>query len=231
MTAIHHHISDALLLEYAAGTLAEGWSIAVATHLALCPACRKRLDLMEATGGALMDAIEPETAPERDRASWETMLQRMKAEPVETVPEQPENDRIETGRTETVPDHAVPQPLRSYIGAASLDQVGWRRLGIGASQFKVLAEGDINVRLLRVGPGRPLPEHGHGGRELTLVLKGRLRCDDETFGPGDFTEEDEDTVHEPVVTPEGECICLIVTDAPLKFRSRILRVVQPLLGI
>ena len=52
MTPITHHISDALLLEYAAGTLEEGWSLAVATHLALCPDCRKRLALMEAAGGA-----------------------------------------------------------------------------------------------------------------------------------------------------------------------------------
>ena len=53
----------------------------------------------------------------------------------------------------------------------------------------------------------------------------------EAFGPGDFDEEDEETVHEPVVTPDGECICLIVTDAPLKFKSRMMRVVQPFLGI
>ena len=35
-----HHIADDLLLSYAAGSLAEGWSLAVATHLALCAECR-----------------------------------------------------------------------------------------------------------------------------------------------------------------------------------------------
>ena len=40
---VQHHLSDELLLDYATGNLAEGWSIAVATHLALCPACRDRL--------------------------------------------------------------------------------------------------------------------------------------------------------------------------------------------
>nr|WP_272211179.1 ChrR family anti-sigma-E factor [Marinicella sp. W31]MDC2877064.1 ChrR family anti-sigma-E factor [Marinicella sp. W31] len=225
MSQINHHISDALLLEYAAGSLEEGWSLAVATHLALCPDCRKRLTLMEATGGALMEDIEPERAPDAEKASWESMLRRLKAEPVEQPVSEPD-----TAQTLAVNDQAVPEPLRSYIGG-SLDNVGWRRAGIGAAQYRIPVEGDINVRLLRVGPGRPLPEHGHGGRELTLILHGCYHCDDEAFGPGDFSEEDEDTVHEPVVTPDGECICLIVTDAPLKFRSRIMRAFQPLLGI
>ncbi|AMM84468.1 ChrR family anti-sigma-E factor [Martelella sp. AD-3] len=225
MTPITHHISDALLLEYAAGTLEEGWSLAVATHLALCPDCRKRLALMEAAGGALIESLEPETTPERERESWEAMLQRLKAEPAEepaAAPQRPVGDADV--------DRAIPEPLRSYIGG-SLEAVEWRRLGIGAAQYQVPVDGDLNVRLLRVGPGRPLPEHGHGGRELTLILKGCYRCDGEAFGPGDFDEEDEETVHEPVVTPDGECICLIVTDAPLKFKSRMMRVVQPFLGI
>jgi anti-sigma factor ChrR (cupin superfamily) len=33
---INHHLSDELLLEYAAGNLTEGWSLVVATHMALC---------------------------------------------------------------------------------------------------------------------------------------------------------------------------------------------------
>ena len=35
---IDHHPSEELLLDYATGALDEGWSIALATHLALCPA-------------------------------------------------------------------------------------------------------------------------------------------------------------------------------------------------
>jgi putative transcriptional regulator len=31
---LNHHVSDELLLSYEAGSLAEGWSLAVATHLA-----------------------------------------------------------------------------------------------------------------------------------------------------------------------------------------------------
>jgi putative transcriptional regulator len=34
-----------------------------------------------------------------------------------------------------------------------------------------------------------------------------------------------------VATPEEDCICLAVTDAPLKFRSWFMRLVQPVIGI
>ena len=40
--SIRHHLTDELLLAYAAGNLAESWSLAVASHLSLCPACRER---------------------------------------------------------------------------------------------------------------------------------------------------------------------------------------------
>ena len=40
--SIRHHLTDDLLLAYAAGSLNEGWSLAIATHLSLCPDCRRR---------------------------------------------------------------------------------------------------------------------------------------------------------------------------------------------
>ena len=40
---IPHHLNDDLLVDYAAGTLSEGCSLAVACHLAMCPQCREPL--------------------------------------------------------------------------------------------------------------------------------------------------------------------------------------------
>ena len=219
---IHHHISDALLLEYASGGLEESWSLAVATHLALCPHCRARLRLMEAAGGALMEEAEPETAEISEDASWAALQARLKATDVKAAAKP----------APAAPGAAqIPEPLRSYVGA-TFDDVPWRRLGLYAHQALLETEDKgIQVRLLRVDAGKPLPEHSHGGRELTLVLHGSFTSEGEVFGPGDFEEEDEDTIHQPVVGPESECICLAVTDAPLRFQSRFMRVLQPLLDI
>ncbi|AJY46585.1 ChrR family anti-sigma-E factor [Martelella endophytica] len=216
-----HHVSDDLLLEYAAGSLSEGWSLAVATHLAYCPDCRKRLSMMEAAGGALLEDIKTDEADVDD--AWATMLGRLDSddtedrEPVAAVPADAKAD--------------VPEPLRSYLGGA-LSDVRWKRLGVGAHQYLV-PTGDtaVTARLLRVPAGSPLPEHSHGGRELTLVLTGSFVSEGETYAPGDLEEEDDETLHQPVVTPDAECICLTVTDAPLRFSSRLMRIVQPFLGI
>jgi len=57
---VQHHVSDELLLAYATGELTEGWSLAVATHLALCPSCRNRLSFMEHAGGEMLEMVAPE---------------------------------------------------------------------------------------------------------------------------------------------------------------------------
>ncbi len=72
---IQHHLSDELLLEYASGALAEGWSIAVASHLALCPSCRKRLSGIEAAAGSLLTSIE--CVEEDVETSWAAMKARL----------------------------------------------------------------------------------------------------------------------------------------------------------
>lgn len=229
---ITHHISDELLLDYANGALEEGWSLAVATHLAMCPSCRKRLAAMEETGGAMLDAITTSSgsSPSED-ASWaemRTLLERSK-QPAERPAERLE--ATDAGSPGTRPDFHFPEPLRSYVGA-DFDHVKWRALGLGAYHYKIkTAENDISVRLLRIPAGKPVPEHTHGGRELTLVLKGSFSDATGRFGPGDFEETDETVDHQPVADPGEDCICLAVTDAPLRFKSKIVRMIQPLLGI
>ena len=53
--SIKHHPSEAAVLDYVAGALDEAWSLAIATHLALCPDCRRLAAKFEAMGGALID--------------------------------------------------------------------------------------------------------------------------------------------------------------------------------
>ncbi|TPW33262.1 transcriptional regulator [Martelella alba] len=222
---IMHHISDDLLLEYASGALAEGFSIAVATHLALCPSCRKRLAAMEGVGGEMLasmvcapSAQDDSWAEFRDRLQYKDPRPATKATPFSA-------DRLNEA------DRAIPEPLRSYLGG-SLTAVKWRPLGLGAFHYPIATgEGGASARLLRIPAGKPVPEHGHAGRELTLVLSGAFTSQGDYFGPGDLEEEDSDSEHQPVATPERECICLAVTDAPLRFKSRLVRLLQPLLGI
>lgn len=221
---VQHHISDELLLDYATGNLAEGWSIAVATHLALCPSCRDRLSFMEHTGGQLLEATEV-TAEETPTAdSWSAMKAKLKTQA---------GSKTSTAKPVAAPKDLplLPEPLRSYLGS-DVDGLKWKALGRGAYHIPIkTGDSESQVRLLKIPAGKPVPEHSHGGRELTLVLKGAFTDGATVFKRGDIEEADETLTHQPVATPDEDCICLAVTDAPLKFKSLLVRMVQPVLGI
>ena len=56
--SIRHHLSDQLLMAYAAAGLPEAFSLVIATHVSLCDDCRARLESFDAVGGALVDIGE-----------------------------------------------------------------------------------------------------------------------------------------------------------------------------
>lgn len=215
-----HHLSEDLLLAYAAGTLSEGWTIAVASHLALCPQCRAQSAQADMLGGTMLDTIAPE--PLADDA-WAAMRARLDTEtpPAKTKPAK----AMASGKP------VLPMPLRAYVGG-DIDTIHWRALGRGAAQMMLpTADPTTQVRLLRIPAGKPVPEHSHGGRELTLVLSGSFRDGEMVFGPGDIEDADGSILHTPTATPEADCICLAVTDAPLRFSSWLVRLIQPILKI
>ena len=212
---IRHHIADDLLLSYAAGNLAEGWSLAVATHLALCADCRQRLAAAEAAGGQLLE--DAGIAPLME-GSWMTIRSRLVTPPEAQAPSQPETA-------------ILPKPLRDYIGG-DLDAIRWRPIGTAGAQLRLkTGDRETQVRLLKIPAGKPVPEHGHRGRELTVVLTGAFNDGETLFARGDMEDADQDTQHIPTATADADCICLAVTDAPLRFRSWLVRALQPLLGI
>jgi putative transcriptional regulator len=217
--SVKHHISDDFLVEYAAGSLSEGWSLAVASHLALCPECRRRLAAMEGAAGALLEKMGQTGNEDNAWAQFKARAPDIKAE--EVLP-----------RGKAISGLAVlPEPLRSYVGG-DLADLKWRALGRGAYQILIdTADKDTQVRLLRIPAGKPVPEHTHEGRELTLVLTGSFHDGADLFARGDIEEADGDLLHTPTATEGEDCICLAVTEAPLKFSSWIVRLIQPILKI
>lgn len=218
---IQHHISDPLLLSYAAGGLSEAWSLLVATHAALCPACRERAADAEAIGGSLIEELEPVPL---SHSAFVDVLGRLDNEV--------EIEAAAAKKPTVIPDSPLPEPLRSYIPISHNSALPWRRLGFSAFHIPIaMQDRTASARLLRIPAGRPVPEHGHGGLELTLVLSGAFVDGEARFRSGDVEEADEGLVHTPHAVAGEDCICLAVTDAPLKFSSRIVRMMQPLLNI
>jgi len=216
MGTINHHLTDELLMSYAAGTLEEGFSLVVATHISLCDECRARLESFEAVGGSLVNDCE--AAPVSDEALEATFAL------IDAVPDAPVQPRV------AVKGSVFPAPLQEYVGG-DLDDVTWRSVGGGVQQAVLKTEGGSKVRLLSIPGGAAMPDHGHLCLELTLVLKGAFEDEDGVFARGDIEIADEDLHHTPVASDGEVCICLAATDAPLRFKGLVPRIAQPFLGI
>lgn len=64
-----------------------------------------------------------------------------------------------------------------------------------------------------------MPAHGHGGEEHTLVLCGAFSDHGGHYAAGDVALADAGVTHRPKADPGEDCICLAVTDAPLRFKG------------
>lgn len=209
-----HHPDSATLMAYGAGTLDEAFSLLVATHLADCPKCRAAVRETEELGGALA------LAPSDDVCDFDALMARIDAAPEVVVPE-PE-----------VAEGDVPVPLRRIAGLA-LDDIRWRYAapGVRKADLSESITGSASLFMLKIAPGQAMPEHGHHGAEMTLILKGAYRDEFGRFGPGDVADHDADVEHTPVVEDGAPCICIVATDAKARFKSPIARLLQPLVGI
>ncbi|AGI69953.1 transcriptional activator ChrR [Octadecabacter antarcticus 307] len=214
MTEIKHHLTDALLMAYSAGTLPEGFSLVVATHISLCDECRARMHEFDAVGGAVVDEQAPVAMSDHSLATTLDLI---------------ENGDIPAPASRISSGH-FPTPLQDYVGG-DLDAVRWRRVGGGVRQAILKVDESASVRLLHIPAGVAVPDHGHRGTELTLVLQGAFSDETDRFGKGDIEVATQDLNHQPIAEMGQDCICLAATDAPLRFNSLIPRLLQPFLKI
>nr|WP_321456429.1 ChrR family anti-sigma-E factor [uncultured Cohaesibacter sp.] len=227
---IHHHLSDEMILAYAAGSLSAGQSMVVACHLEFCSECAARVAEAEAIGGAMINDVELSSLS--DDLFDQIMLDVDEAQSF-PVPE-PETPvgRSREARSSSPVSHYVPRLLEQLIGD-DFDAVRWRTAGPGIKQFLLpvpSSEGE-KVRLLKLSPGFVTPDHGHHGSELTLVLKGSFSDDTGRYRVGDIQDAEDELHHQPIADTEEDCICLVCTDAPLEFKGVITRLLQPIIGI
>ncbi len=221
--SIRHHIGDDTLMAYVNGTLTESISVVVATHLSICPHCRKSVEMMEEVAGLYMVESEP-----ADLALSEAALM----EQIARIPVEKEAKKKKP--TAQAVDKGVPLPLAERL-PVPIDDIPWKKLVPGISHYPLskssTGRGKGALRLLKIAPGTPMPEHSHSGQELTMILSGSYIDDLGRFQAGDVADLDDETWHRPVADTDKDCICLIATDAPLKFSGFFSRLLQPMIGI
>ena len=216
MKQIKHHLTEPLLIGYAAGTLPEAFNLVVATHITMCDDCRAALAEYDAVGGEVMLDSDPVTVAEDALAATMAMIDGG------------------FGTDKPAPVRArnsiFPGPLQDYV-SGDVESLKWRKVGGGVSQLVLKTSDDASVRLLRIPAGTKVPDHGHRGTELTLVLRGAFRDEVDHFTAGDIEVATQDLDHQPIADEGADCICLAATDAPLRFNTWLPRIAQPFLRI
>lgn len=212
---IQHHLDDATLMAYSAGTLPEAFSLIVATHMSLCAQCRAEAENLDTLGGVLLDdTATAELSPD----SLEHTLALL------------ERPADRTASKASYKPGTLPAPLQDYVGG-DLDAIKWRPVGMGVKQAVLATSSKATARLLFIPAGAAMPDHSHEGTEMTLVLQGAFLDEDERFARGDIELADGHVTHTPVADVGEDCICLAVTDAPLVFKGWLPKLVQRFVGI
>jgi putative transcriptional regulator len=202
---ITHHLDEATLMSFAAGSLPAALAAVAAAHTALCPHCRREVAMLERVGEALVSELAPASL---SRAELPTL---------------PPAASRQTGHRQVSEGNAeVPGPVARLV-AGGLDAVRWRWLGPGVWDRPLPIAGAGKLRLLKVAPGHYVPEHGHGGTELTLVLRGSFRDETGRYARGDVADLDETVAHKPIIDSNVDCISLVASERPERFHGLMAR--------
>lgn len=229
MTSEHISVDD-LLLAHAAGRLPEPVGLVVATHLALAPERQTAFREYEALGGAMLEDLRPATL---SAGAFDRVLTRLDEEGEAIRIPAGLSRRAKSGRPQSVSegpavDASIPAPLRDYIGGR-VDDLPWKHYGAVSEASLSLDETTYRTRLIVLKAGRSVPKHTHDGQEITVVLKGAFNDGIGRYGRGDISIADAHVDHQPMAEASEDCLCLTVTDAPLRLTGTFSRFLNPFL--
>lgn len=210
-----HHPSGELLVDYASGATPAPVALLVASHLALCPACRREVRRLEALGGSLLGEIDPVGL--RAGALADALKRIEHAGPERPAPAA----RASSG--------ALPGPLSALV-PEGLQGLRWREVARGVSEARLPCDArGYRTSLLRIAEGRVIPRHTHRGDEMLMVLEGGFADESGHFLRGDVEISDETVVHQPAADRGGDCVCLVVKNGPIRLTGLFSRLLNPLI--
>ncbi|WP_298020032.1 ChrR family anti-sigma-E factor [uncultured Parasphingopyxis sp.] len=209
---ISHHIPDAIMAAYVAGNLPRPFALVVASHVSMCDECRANLLAHQAAGGAVLEGM----AEEKLSGGMRDRVMGALDDAIDVEPEPASRQGI------------YPGPV---VDALSGKPPKWKKLGGGVRQCILDMGNEGSARLLYIPAGRPVPEHSHGGLELTMVLQGGFSDSTGHFDVGDVEVATDDLEHVPMADEGEDCICLAATDAPLRFSAFVPRILQTFFAI
>lgn len=215
VTMVKYHPDVRFLTDYTAGSLPRSQALCVAAHLHFCTACKARVRELTELGSELFDQQQPL--------------------PLQTTSFEQLMERIDNGGPAAFPK--VPRPIPgsgdlpraiARLCKGDVESLSWRSIG---KHFRhaALKLGDARreTTLFHIKAGGAVPQHRHGGDEITVVLKGSFSDHEDRYGAGDFIVRTRGEEHRPVASQNEDCLCLSTLDAPIQMSNWLLRLLMP----
>ncbi len=211
-----YHPELDLLTEHAAGNLPLAQAACVSAHMNYCEQCRRTSGQLQDLGAVLFDALPGEPVGD---AQLEAVLARLDDAPPLSYASSPSYG------------NAMPAILQRLM-SGDFSDLSWKKI-TSSLRISYLKTGDPNFEfaLYHIKAGGRIPEHGHRGSEMTLILEGGFSDADGSYHKGDFLLREASDVHAPTAVQSEDCICLAVLDAPLKFTGWKHRWMNPFLQL
>ncbi|MEH6580766.1 MAG: ChrR family anti-sigma-E factor [Halioglobus sp.] len=215
MTKFHPDLD--LMTEFVSGTLPLAQSACVSLHTGSCDHCQRLAGQLSDLGATLFEELDP--VPVGD-AQLDAVLARLDEEPP-----------LKYAAANVRDKQSTPALLQRLMGGDFSD-LSWKSIG-KALRISYLMTGDPDheLALYHIKAGGRIPEHGHRGNEMTLILEGGFSDADGSYHKGDFLFRRAGEVHSPTAFQSEDCICVAVLDAPLKFTNWKFRWLNPFLKL
>ena len=221
---VSHHPDLGLLKEFYEGTLAVGFSMAISAHVDDCAACRECV--AEIAESICNDWYDDHASIDTNDKEFAGILDDIVSQPASgtnipneetSAPEAPLRTVQLKGRT-----IKLPHVLQQFIATG----FRWKEIGKGIHQALIDADPATKCEIILMEPGARVPRHTHMGKEFMLVLDGSISDGNCNYGVADFVVSDQQ-IHHGQLTTDG-CICLFITDAPLKFTEGFAQLLNPI---
>lgn len=132
-------------------------------------------------------------------------------------------------------DKANAPDVSEKISDKYISQIKWKSIFPGVAIHHIMGEprkktGE-RLYFMKIKGGMKLPTHSHAGDEWALILNGSYRADGIVYNRGDLHIANDNDEHAPHVTAGEDCICLVMSDGPLKMRGWMPRLLLPVIGL
>jgi len=221
-----YHPDENDLIEYAAGGVDWAVGICISTHLHYCPACRLKLNELNALGGHCM-----ESAPAAGLNNVNLMNTMAKIKAAKAGLDAEKNKMIpSTSEPQGSTYNSLPTVLKKVI--KNPKSIKWSTVTPSLrSAHLVTEQNKFEVCLHKIKKGGKVAEHDHRGLEVTVVLEGSFSDEKGTYNPGDYIIKKPGDTHRPTAALNKDCICLSIVEAPVKLTGLLGAVVNPFLSV